>query len=84
MKIKVGYDYSNNNENKQNLIDLFFRDWLYSHCSASVDNETKEIVVNEEEYVWLVFAYPASYMSKFVSIDFDNHQKEQRNGHTRT
>lgn len=82
MKIKVGFDYSNERKNKRQLIDMFFRDWLQSHCSASINSERKEITVDEEEYVWLVFAYPASYMSRYIKIDFDNHQKEQRNGHT--
>lgn len=82
MKITVGYSYSKTN--KQSLLNLFFLDWLYNNCSVSVNEDEREFTVSEEEYIWLVFAFPATTVSKYVSIDFDNYKKEQRNGHTYT
>lgn len=82
MKITIGYSLEKSIN--QNLINLIFLDWLYHNCSVSVDEKAKEITLSEEEYLWLVFVYPSTTVSKFVSIDFDNYKKEHQYGHTNT
>ncbi len=79
MKITVGYNFVKE-ETDHNLVELFFQDWLYSNCSASVDDSKKEFTVSEEEYTWLIIAYPAVTLSKYVDIDFDNYKKEYHDG----
>lgn len=81
--ITVGYKFLNKNNN-YNLVDLIFRDWIYNHCSASVDHKRKEITLPEDEYVWLIIAYPTSTLSKYVSIEFDSFKKEFQDGYINT
>ncbi len=79
MKIKVGYDYKEQSVN-ENLVGFIFHDWLCNNCSALIDEKNREFTVSEEEYVWLIFAYPATSLSKFVTIDFDSYKKVYQDG----
>lgn len=85
--ITVGYDF--NNDNSIPIKDLLFCDWLYNNCSARIDRITRTLTLSEEEFVWLIIAYPAADIAKYVTIKFDeyashNTRKRYTNGHLDT
>ena len=77
--ITVGYAYVEESQIHY-ISDLIFQDWLYSNCSAQINEIAREITLSEEEYTWLIIAYPSTSVSKYVIINFDNYKKEYTNG----
>jgi hypothetical protein len=72
--ITVGYTHTN--LRFTSIVDLIFCDWLYTNCTVTIDTDTKELTLSEEEFVWLIIAYPATIASKYIEINFDSYKKE--------